>query len=419
MFQVSATQIDTFRKCPQQWYNFKVLKLPQSKAQSLELGSRVHELIELYYLKKEVPSKDEVWRFAENTAVFYPGRIAQGMISGAIPAGVPVLPELEFELTSVTPGVTYTGKIDAPWLDADQKTAHIVDHKTSADPEKWGKKEGDLHLDSQKLLYCRAILERWSKVERVTFTLNYGSTKLEYRKNYFVTVEVSAAQIRADFAEHIEPVVKQMALVKENGAPEKNPEACGLFGGCQFKSTCKISTSARIGALMSNSKVAELLARVKKQQTNVEEDPMNPPEAAGEPQNPGTGEAPPVEAAEDKPKRTRRTKAEIEAARAAEAAPVTEAEAEPEPEPRNATPPPPPPPPSDDEEVITTTRAKMRKAIDLITEQTTTVSLDMSDRMTIVAKVNLLAGLALAGQLSDDDRRFVLELSQTVEALIK
>lgn len=170
---------------------------------------------------------------------------------------------------------------------------------------------------------------------------------------------------------------------------------------------------------MSNSKVAELLARVKKQQTNVEEDPMNPPEAAGEPQNPGTGEAPPVEAAEEKPKRTRRTKAEIEAARAAETAPVTEAEAEAEPEaePRNATPP--PPPPADDEEVITTTRSKMLKAIDLITEQTTTVSLDMSDRMTIVAKVNLLAGLALAGQLSDDDRRFVLELSQTVEALIK
>jgi hypothetical protein len=294
---LSATQIDNFRRCPRVWAWDKIGRIPRTPAQSLELGSRVHEILEAYYKGEGAPDLSETWRFDAKGALFYPGKIASSMISKAIPAkAVPLLEvELDFKNTTVGAayGVIYVGKIDVHWRTRMPVGEALVlrDHKTSSDPAAWGKKEEDLKNDTQCLIYSRVGLDLYPEVEAVDFGLNYGSTKLQSKKNYHPNWVMSAAKVRERFESQIEPLAIYMAQLKrEERHPleiEPNPNACGDFRGCPHRERCQLTAKQKIGALIMSEKgslVDRLLAKSKasKNETPQEEETesagINPPE---------------------------------------------------------------------------------------------------------------------------------------------
>ncbi len=280
---LSATQIDNFRQCPRKWAWDKIKRIPREPAKSFELGSRVHDILEAYYKGEGSPDLDEVWRFSPDSALHYPGRIASGMISEAIPAEA--MPDVQaeklFECDTLTPGIVYVGKIDVHWVK--DGIINIVDHKTSTDPEKWGKK--DLENDTQKMMYSAACAAVYPEADEVSFALNYGSTKLQYKKNYYVHAkQIKTKEAIEIFKAEIEPIALYMAQLKRaNTEPTELPpstDACGMFGGCPYKMHCNLTTQERMSGLMSgNSKVADLLAKAQKNK-GIEKDPINPPDVA-------------------------------------------------------------------------------------------------------------------------------------------
>ena len=293
---LSATQIENFVRCPRLWGWQKIAGLERERSKSLELGTRVHEILETYYLGEGAPQLDEVWRFTDGGKIFYPGRIASQMISGAIPADAVtrVKPELAFENKTIgkSYGVVFVGKIDIHWLSEIEhgQILHIVDHKTSADPEKWGKKEKDLPDDIQQLLYSRVGIEMYPKVKRVQFALNYGSTALQKRKNYWCYYNQGAIIVQRDFLEKIEPVAKLMAHLKRNVTDvltlEPNASVCQMFGGCSFIERCQLTQKQKIGAfIMAGMSLKEKLAArlaagggAAVVEPEMRTDPINPPE---------------------------------------------------------------------------------------------------------------------------------------------
>jgi hypothetical protein len=319
---LSATQIDNFKRCPRLWAWDKIARIPRTPHQATELGSRVHDILEAYYQRKGTPDPTETWRFKPDSKLFYPGQIAASMISDAIPASAVDKLQAEMEFKTEINGIVYVGKIDVHWVeycpDYRMNILHVVDHKTSSDPAQWGKKESDLENDTQRILYAKAGLELYPEVEKVVFTLNYGSTKLQKSKNYTVSHSALAYEIRHDFETKIEPFARYMVEQKTAGTDplklDPNPSACGVFGGCPHVDRCQLSTKQRIGALImgDSSYVNDILARAKakKAETGAEPEPkpettpVNPPEQT----EPEPKPEPKPEPVEEKPKKKRTPK---------------------------------------------------------------------------------------------------------------
>ena len=310
---ISATQIDNARRCMRLWGWDKIAKIPRENKQAFALGSHVHKLLEDYYRDGKPIDPGEVWRFKPGSKIFYPGKVALGMLSD-FPEDVQI--EHRFEIESETMGCTYIGLIDVHWAEGD--TVYIVDHKTSSDPQKWGKKEEDLAKDTQRILYSYSAFRLYPNAKKVVFALNYGSTAAKYSKNYYLEHPPQTfREVAADFDKYLIPTIKKMVEAKNNEKQnvldlEFNSEACALFGGCDHVGRCNLTTKKRIGAIMGRNKsIAELLGNAEKK---VDETPVdtgvNPPEAveATPPETPAETKSAPKETPVE-PKPAPKTKA--------------------------------------------------------------------------------------------------------------
>jgi hypothetical protein len=334
LIEISATQIENFKRCQRYWAWQKIAGITTPRTKSLELGSRVHDILDSYYRGESSPNLAEVWSFSPGSKLFYPGKIASQMISKAVPASVVpfIKSEMPFKNTRIGQdyGVIYTGKIDVHWTAASkERWVYIVDHKTSSDPEKWGKKLESLEYDTQRILYARVCIDLYMATQ-TSFILNYGSTLCQKSKNYFVECRESANDVIRQFEINIEPFAIAMAEAKRLQASplafEANPDACGMFGGCPFTDRCRLTPGQRIGALIMGNEttIDEILARVAKSNARktaqaappeqVAENPAAPPEQVAEsPVNPPEQVAespvnPPEQVAESPTTKKRTTK---------------------------------------------------------------------------------------------------------------
>lgn len=281
----SATQVDNYRRCHRYWGFDKISKIPRAENLSLELGKRVHDILENFLQGKERINPKETWRMKPGATLFYPGKIAMGMLSKALPSHYydRFKAEMEFKMEiGVGNGVLWRGKIDVHWLD--EEFLFFVDHKTSKDPAMWGKKEADLLTDTQAILYPRIGFELYPEAEVCSFALNYGSTKLQYNKNYHPTVVSTKEEIIERYERLIVPASQEMAQAfREKINPmelEPNPKACDAYGGCPFRGThCVLNKGQKMGMFMkSGGLLGKLLDKNNETETAEEVDGLNPPE---------------------------------------------------------------------------------------------------------------------------------------------
>jgi hypothetical protein len=296
---ISATQLTMFLTCPRSWAWSYIARVPRERALALELGIRVHEILEAYYRGEAMPDRSEIWRFNPGEKIYYPGKIADSMLNAAIPRQ-PSAVEVQFD--KHLDGVHYTGKIDV--LQRHANRIEIFDHKTSSSPAKWGKTPDDLLKDIQRNLYCWAAREDYLPVN---FALNYGCTDGKPQKAKLVKAASSLDD--SYFLNEIHPTAKLMVELKEQKTnpldlpPE--PAACGMFRGCPHKERCALTTRDRVkGIIMANSMIAELLEKSK---AAAKAAPVKPEAAPplGPPEKAPVVEAKAEPKVEAKPKRTR------------------------------------------------------------------------------------------------------------------
>jgi hypothetical protein len=289
---ISPTQIDMFLSCPRNWAWFYIAKVPKVDTAATAVGSRVHDILEQYAKDGTPPDVNKVWQFEDKGKFYRPGQIAMNMIGPGFPQPGTAEAEGKFNW-NIEDGLIITGKIDLNWYDREGHTVFLMDHKTSSNPPKWGKKDEDLIKDTQATVYGAYLCKRYRFADSVKCIWNYGSTAGTKSHSYRATQTFTAAALTDKFYSEILPVVRHMRDLKlaktDPLALPPNPEACELFRGCPHKERCNLSTTERLGALLmgSESMLADLIAKAKEDGQDVSKaeesiptaDGINPPES--------------------------------------------------------------------------------------------------------------------------------------------
>lgn len=221
--QYSASQLKNYDRCPRRWYFKSIAKLPDPLKASAKLGIDMHARLESHF-RHGTPLPDDT-----------PGKIAA--------SGVHLLPEPgahEYEVESKIDrkifGARFIGYVDLRWHDAER--LHVLDHKSSSDPERYGLAPAELVTDTQAVLYAHDSM------------LTYGVDKTLLRWVYYATrgkrraFAVEATATRAEIDDRLVPVgrlverMNQDRTASKGNELEPNFDACTDFGGCPFVEHC-------------------------------------------------------------------------------------------------------------------------------------------------------------------------------------
>lgn len=202
--------------------------------------------------------------------------------------GIPFLPkrrlaedEVEGEISFELGGVQWIGYYD--WRENDVRL--IGDHKSSADPKKWGLTSDQLQDDLQACMY--------------SFGTGWDETRLKWvyyakksKTAYPVEATVTHAQALRVMEKHV-PIAQEMQRwfneypeqqsIDELNAIPCNPAACGYTGrNCDFSEHCTLinpSSLVRNKEIpnMANDRIAELRAKIEAKKNG---GVVNPPESA-------------------------------------------------------------------------------------------------------------------------------------------
>lgn len=222
---VSASQVESYRKCPRYWYGRSVLKLPEPPRPAAEKGSRVHAATEEYLKTGALPEDEETRNI-----------LSAGL--GNLPErGDDLDLELGFELPTWDGGPIWTGYIDL--IDSRAKPVRIIDHKTISD-FRYCKTPEELLSSTQMMSYARWYFSVEDAAE-VEVTHLYLRTKRPYKAH-----KVSALATRKRVEEIWDRdlgLVREMVGCRERGPADisgldPNTASCGMYGGCPFRSKC-------------------------------------------------------------------------------------------------------------------------------------------------------------------------------------
>ncbi|WP_404370422.1 RecB family exonuclease [Corallococcus coralloides] len=333
---LSVSQLRKFALCERAWHFAKVLRLPERPLKARDLGTAVHSQLEHYLSTGE----DVLGPFA-----------AAGKYLLPVP-GPDLLVEEHFGQPSplFADGIPLTGYIDLvnPRRLA-EGVLRVTDHKTTksivgyaATPEQLASAAHDAGIQMVGYGYWAVLAaERFPGLKQLELEHLYFQTHgAKLARSVIATVSVE--HVRDEWLAHVEPMARRMRDVARATSPSQvKPtwSACQKYGGCSFQAQCLNSQS-------QGSKPMALMDRILKPQTQSTQSvtptpatasttPPTPAQAAPELElaavlppdapksNPALASAPAPEqpalaASDEAPRRKRRTKAEMEAARAVE-----------------------------------------------------------------------------------------------------
>ena len=230
---VSASQVDGFKKCPRAWYARKVLKAPEPPNPYFERGTKIHDALEGAYdrANPRAPS-DELIPYVMAAAPFLPKPGTPGYF---------VEREIDF-----SPGLNlprWIGFID--FLHMTSPRSRIIDYKTRSKLSNAPKEEDlrvDIQLNSYAFWYFKTVnVDREVEVAHLNLCTNPPHNAL-YRN-----VTITKAQVE-DLWPSVQDLVVSMVKA-ESLAPEPSLEVmnslppglseCKKYpGGCPFRGIC-------------------------------------------------------------------------------------------------------------------------------------------------------------------------------------
>jgi len=229
---LSPSQVSTAKRCLRKWAFQYIAKLPRVETPALAFGKKLHAYAEDWLLHEQPP---------DNTTP--EGRLFL--------EGIPLLPRprapgmhVEKHLALVFEDIKWHGYKDVE-IDEWRGMPCVIDHKTSADPERWGLTKATLPNDLQAALYGLHGLDgdvRWLR------WLYYDK---KHKSAYPVDVELLRSQLEDALGAHV-PIARKILtlkselsarpdLVAECNRLEHNPSDCGGTGrGCDFARECNL-----------------------------------------------------------------------------------------------------------------------------------------------------------------------------------
>jgi RecB family exonuclease len=235
---VSASQVETYNRCPRLWAYQYIWgeRTPPSKSQAL--GTHIHALFEDYA------------QTGQMRAVTTDDSIA---FNDIVQAGIPFMPknlpdpavfvEHEIQMPTHVDGVIWKGYIDL--VDLRDGAPAVYDHKTCSD-FRYCKTPQELASNVQMVSYGLWALQTKPQEELVELKHLYHRTKGSPKCNP-VSIRVTRRHINAEWDKIGETVREMHNLVGSQPASPQdvfpNTDACGAYGGCFFRQRCGITPS--------------------------------------------------------------------------------------------------------------------------------------------------------------------------------
>ena len=257
MKKLSASQVSMYQECPRKWAWKYIAKLKEPTSISMELGNRVHDILEGWLTTGDLPDLFETFvipadeKKGTEARTVYPGQIAQAGLHLLPPPGTG---ELEKRITFEVDGVSWVGIVDG-WY---PHIPLLLDHKTTGD-FKW-MAEKDLETDVQSNLYAY-----WAMQET-------GLEEFPLRWVYYRTSgkpEAKPLEHKA-LANNVKKVVdrctedgKVMLRIYESGVDPRelppNVDMCERYGGCPYTKHCNLDIGDLFEATMAKISLQEML----------------------------------------------------------------------------------------------------------------------------------------------------------------
>lgn len=255
--RISASQIETFRLCKRKWAFQKIDKLPSPQSPAAALGEEAHKHREAWLIAGTPPPADT-----------RAGKLALAGLEQLPPPGIAeVEKSLWLSVKDGTNTVEVSGRIDFFLRNAEpQKTwgengiPLIGDHKTTAGEEWMKSAEVLTGGDPQGAIYGRYALEQTGAgaVDLLWAYMIKGSSP----RSAQVRARMSKTQVDEQFGRVISDS-RDMLVILNQGVVGKEVEptttACEAYGGCPFRDVCPITNQQKIGALMAQGALQDIL----------------------------------------------------------------------------------------------------------------------------------------------------------------
>jgi PD-(D/E)XK nuclease superfamily len=261
---IDNSAANAFRTCPTLYYNqyerngtgLQHIKYPGEEYNSLELGDRVHQLLEEYYSKtiRYTPSLIE------------PLELEAQLIVEAYKANYPEEPfkvvdvENTFKIQLPNSHHYLTGKIDLTVIPEDSVNLphyelDIIDHKTQTrtskmnSPQKWAmRNQASLYLWAASKIYPEnTIRSFWvNALTRPSEKMVKGPSFVEGRQKLERTPEQIHYALR-DITLIADLIESYREKFGDKEPWPRNQEACITFGQCEFYMPCLYGWSGEVG----------------------------------------------------------------------------------------------------------------------------------------------------------------------------
>jgi ATP-dependent exoDNAse (exonuclease V) beta subunit len=209
--KISASQIETYLRCPQKWHLSRQHRQPQHPA--AKEGDRIHKQIEMSIVQSGSVSD----RYTEEAKKYHESATGKK--------------HTEYSFALPFEDVILVGRIDLLIIDEDLSQIEIIDWKTTGQLTK-KMISVDLEKDIQRIVYSYAVHTIFPQINNVRFSIVgiCTSTARSDRKTWIASKSETLDKMREIYYDAI-------IGMYPHEAHERKAEACQDFGGCFFKKT--------------------------------------------------------------------------------------------------------------------------------------------------------------------------------------
>ena len=266
---ISPSQVETFDLCARKWAYNKIDRIPSPQNAAAALGEAAHKHREDWLIHGIPPPDDKTGKLARVGMEHLP---PPGKAMVEIPLVLPVTLDADPTVNGGRPvRVKVNGRIDffvpntpeSGFVFGEAGIPLIGDHKTTSG-EQWAKTADDLLTkDSQAAIYAAYALHVVPTAPAVDLHWSYmvkGSSPRQHQ----VRARISRDQVITRFSAVVSRAKDMLRVIQTTGivasAVEPTVSACEAFGGCPYREVCPISSDERIGALMAQGSLNDLLS---------------------------------------------------------------------------------------------------------------------------------------------------------------
>lgn len=266
---ISPSQVETFDLCARKWAYNKIDRIPSPQNAAAALGEAAHKHREDWLIHGIPPPDDKTGKLARVGMEHLP---PPGKALVEIPLVLPVTLDADPTVNGGRPvRVKVNGRIDffvpntpeSGFVFGEAGIPLIGDHKTTSG-EQWAKTADDLLTkDSQAAIYAAYALHLVPTAPAVDLHWSYmvkGSSPRQHQ----VRARISRDHAMTRFSAVVSRAKSMLRVIQTPGivasAVEPTVASCEAFGGCPYREVCPISSDERIGALMAQGSLNDLLS---------------------------------------------------------------------------------------------------------------------------------------------------------------